>query len=98
MPHYIILGNFTKKGIEKIEDAPKRDEEARRLIEGAGGSLQLYYTMGDYDFVAIMEMPDDENMLKFLIQTLRGKKVVMKTLKAWTEQEFGEVVSKLEEQ
>ncbi len=98
MPSYIILGNFTKKGIEKIADAPKRDEEARRLIEEAGGSLQLFYTMGDYDFVAIMEMPDDESMLKFLLQTLRGKKVVMKTLKAWTEQEFGEVVSRLEEQ
>lgn len=98
MPHYIILGNFTKKGIEKIEDAPKRDEEARRIIEEAGGSLQLFYTMGDYDFVAIMEMPDDESMLKFLLQTLRGKKVVMKTLKAWTEKEFAEVVSGLEEE
>ncbi len=98
MPHYVILGNFTKKGIEKIEDAPKRDEEARRIIEEAGGSLQLFYTMGDYDFVAIMEMPDDESMLKFLLQTLRGKNVVMKTLKAWTEQQFGEFVSSLEDE
>jgi uncharacterized protein with GYD domain len=98
MPHYIILGNFTKKGIENIEDAPKRDEAARSIIEEAGGSLQLFYTMGDYDFVAITEMPDDDSMLKFLLQTLRGKKVVMKTLKAWTDQEFGELVSGLGEE
>lgn len=97
MSHYIILGNFTEHGMKKIAEAPERDAEARRQIEQAGGNLDLFYTMGDFDFVAIVEMPDDEKMLKFLIQTLSMRNVVTKTLKAWTESEFAELVSQVKE-
>lgn len=93
MPHYIILGNFTDRGVRNITEAPKRDESARKTIEEAGGSLQLFYTLGEYDFVAIVDMPDDEVMLKFLLQIGRMGNVVTKTLKAWDEAHFDEVVS-----
>lgn len=95
MPHYIVLGNFTEQGIRNVADAPQRDESARRLIEQAGGGVQLFYTMGEYDFVAIVEMPSDESMLKFLIQIGSLGNVVTKTLKAWKESELAKVVSQL---
>ncbi len=96
MPRYILLGNFTDQGIRNFKEAPKRDESARQLIEEAGGKLQLYYTFGDYDFVAIVEMSSDEQMLKFLLQIDSLGNVRTKTLKAWTESEFTEVLAQLQ--
>jgi len=95
MGHYIILGNYTEQGIKNVKDSPKRDEEARRMIEKAGGKMQLYYTMGEHDFVAIIEMPSDEEMAKFLLQVGRAGNVRTKTLKAWSEIEIHKVMSQL---
>lgn len=92
VPQYICLGNFTQQGVRNFVDAPKRDESARRLIEQAGGNAQIYYTLGEYDFVVIIEMPNDESMLKFLLQIGSMGNVVTKTLKAWKESEFAKVV------
>ena len=95
MPHYIILGNFTEQGIKNVRQVPKRDEEARRMIEQAGGKMQIYYTLGEYDFVAIIEMPDDESMMKFLLKAGSLGNVRTKTLKAWTESDSTRVISQL---
>jgi len=93
MPHYIILGNFTEQGIKNVRQVPKRDDEARRMIEQAGGKMQIYYTLGEYDFIAITEMPDDEAMMKFLLQAGSLGNVRTKTLKAWTESDSTKVIS-----
>ena len=95
MPHYVVLGNYTDQGIRTSKDSVKRDADARRVVEQAGGKLQLYYTMGDYDFVAIVEMPNDEKMLKFLLEVGKAGDVRTKTLKAWTETETHKVMSQL---
>ena len=96
MPHYIVLGSYSEQGIRGVKDSVKRDEAARRTIEQAGGKMQLYYTMGEYDFVAIIEMPTDESMLKFLLQVGTAGNVRTKTLKAWTESEAHKVMSQLQ--
>lgn len=95
MAHYIILGNFTEQGIKNVRQVPKRDEEARRMIEQAGGKMQIYYTLGEYDFVAITEMPDDEAVMKFLLQAGSLGNVRTKTLKAWTESDSAKVISQV---
>ncbi len=95
MAHYIILGNFTEQGIKNVRQVPKRDEEARRMIEQAGGKMQIYCTLGEYDFVAITEMPDDEVMMKFLLQAGSLGNVRTKTLKAWTEFDSAKVISQV---
>jgi uncharacterized protein with GYD domain len=95
MPHYIILGNYTEQAFRSVKDSIKRDEEVRHMIEKSGGKMQLYYTMGEYDFVAVIEMPSDENMLKFLLQVDSAGNVRTKTLKAWTETETHKLLSEL---
>jgi uncharacterized protein with GYD domain len=95
MPHYIILGNFTEQGIKNVRQVPKRDDEVRRIIEQGGGKMQIYYTLGEYDFVAITEMPDDESMMKFLLKAGSLGNVRTKTLKAWTESDSTKVISQL---
>lgn len=68
MPVFIILGQFTQKGATKIKDSPQRLEAARKVAETIGGSIkQFFYTMGQYDFVAIAEAPSAEAMMKSLM-------------------------------
>ena len=95
MPHYVILGNYSEQGIRNIKDSLKRDEDARRMIERAGGKMQLYYTLGEYDFVAVLEMPNDESLMKFLLEVGQAGNVRTKTLKAWSETEAHKAMSQL---
>jgi uncharacterized protein with GYD domain len=60
MPIFVTQGRFTQEylmgGLAKPED---RQAAIARLCEQAGGKLlNLYFTLGQYDFVIISEMPD----------------------------------------
>jgi uncharacterized protein with GYD domain len=60
MAIFITQGRFTqsyiKGGLGKPED---RHAAIARLCEQAGGKLlSLYFTLGQYDFIVISEMPD----------------------------------------
>jgi uncharacterized protein with GYD domain len=60
MPLFITQGRFTREyikgGLAKPED---RHVAITRLCEQSGGKLvSLYFTLGQYDFMLISEMPD----------------------------------------
>src|SRR6266702_6148468 len=60
MPLFITQGRFTREyikgGLAKPED---RHAAISRLCEQAGGKLlNLYFTLGQHDFIVISEMPD----------------------------------------
>lgn len=68
MPLYVVLGKFTQEGITKIKDSPKRLEAAREVAKAVGGEIKaFYYTMGQYDFVAMCEGPSNEAMMRSLL-------------------------------
>jgi uncharacterized protein with GYD domain len=61
MPTYIILMNYTDKGIQDIRQGPQRLEAAKQSIQNAGGQLHAWYlTMGQFDVIAVVDMPSDE--------------------------------------
>jgi uncharacterized protein with GYD domain len=96
MPIYITLFNVTEQGIKNIKDAPKRIEEAIKAGESIGGKLIGFYaTMGEYDYVSICETPSDEVHMTFILGLAAQGYVRTKTLKAFTKEEFGEMISKL---
>ncbi|HDD39662.1 MAG TPA: GYD domain-containing protein [Nitrososphaeria archaeon] len=96
MPFYIILGKFTDEGIKAIKESPKRVEEQRVVIEKAGGKLHgFYYTMGEYDFVSIVEGPSDEVALTLLLSLGRLGRVRTVTLKAFPVEEAAKIIEKL---
>lgn len=60
MALFITQGRFTREyltgGLAKPED---RQAAISRLCEQAGGRMiSLYFTLGQYDFMVISEMPD----------------------------------------
>jgi uncharacterized protein with GYD domain len=67
MTIYVSLGNLKSTAFEKFDSIEDRDKKAKKIIESLGGKMiALYYTFGRYDFVAIVDMPSKENMVKFI--------------------------------
>ncbi|MGQ9626265.1 MAG: GYD domain-containing protein [Anaerolineae bacterium] len=96
MPVYILLMKLTDQGIKNIKDAPQRIEAAIGAFEKMGGKLLGFYAvMGEYDYVAIGEMPNDEVATAFLLGLGAGGNVRTTTLKALTKEQFVEIVKKL---
>ncbi len=83
MSTYIVLVRFTQKGMENIQDSPKRLEAARKLGKSLGGEITAaYYTMGQYDMVVIMEAPSNEAAMKGILKTGSSGHVKTETLVA----------------
>lgn len=95
MPYYITLGKWTEQGIRNVKDSPKRAADARKWAEQHGGKLQVYYTFGQYDFVALGEMPNDETALEFALTIGNQGNARTTTLKAWSSDDGAKVIAKL---
>ena len=93
MPHFVVLGSWTDQGIRNIKDAPERAKKASEMFEKAGGKMQLYYTLGKFDFVGIVEVPKEEDAVKVLLCLDSMGNVRTKTMRAWSEAEFTKMLS-----
>ena len=96
MPHYISLIRYTQKGVESLKDSPKRVDATKKAFEAAGGKLKaIYWTLGQYDAVAIGEFPNDEVGLRVGLAGAMQGYVRGETLRAFTEEEFRKAVAAL---
>jgi uncharacterized protein with GYD domain len=96
MPTYVTLANFTDQGIRNIKDSPKRAEAFRELCEKLGAQVKgVYWTMGRYDAVAIVEAPDDVTMEAILYSLGSLGNVRTETLRAFTAQETTQALAKV---
>ena len=96
MSAYIILMKLTEHGVKDIKNAPERIEKGIKGWEAMGGKLLDFYTvMGEYDYVAIGEAPSDEVAMAFLLALGALGNVRTTTLRAFTKEEFAEIVKKL---
>lgn len=90
------LVNWTDQGIRNVKESPKRADAVSALANKLGAKMQLFYTMGEYDLVAITEAPSDEVAMQLLLEIGRLGNVRTKTLKAWTPAEATKVIAKLQ--
>ena len=96
MPTYISMLHYTQQGISAIKNAPARMDATKDAYRKAGGELKsIYLTLGQYDLVAIAEMPNDEAVAKMaLVQGALGN-VRSETMRAFTEAEFRKIAGTL---
>lgn len=98
MPHYIILFNFTEKGIRNIKDLEKRAQTFKSTVEKAGGKFvsdsYLYLTLGRYDTVAVIEAPNDETIMPAILSTISLGNVRCEILKAFTMDEAAKIIER----
>ncbi len=96
MATYITLLRYTHQGVTTIKDAPSRVEAARKAYRAFGAELKaLYLVMGRYDFVALVEAPDDATVAKASLALGSRGNVSSETLRAFTEDEFRSIVAGL---
>lgn len=78
MPTYVMLTNLTPDGVKTLKNNPKRVSEVNREVEQIGAKVVAQYaTLGQYDFVTIIEAPDDRTMAKVSVEL--GSRGTMKT-------------------
>ena len=96
MPTYITLFNWTDQGVRNVKDSPNRVRQAGERFQQLGVKLtSIYCTMGDYDFVGVLEAPDDQTLARALLTLGMGGNVRTKTLKAFTLEEFEQIAGGL---
>ena len=93
MPSFVVLGNWTDQGIRNVQAAPERIKTTHGMVEKAGGKMQLFYTLGKFDFIMILEVPSDEAMMEILLCLGSMGNVRTKTMKAWTEAEGAKILT-----
>jgi len=78
-----------------VKETPKRAENAKALARKLGGKIDIHYTMGEYDAVAMVEMPSDEAYNRFALASGALGNIRTKTLKAWTLEEFQKIIDQI---
>lgn len=96
MGTYIALSSFTDQGIRSIKDTTKRADAVREAARKFGASMpQLYWTLGKYDLVAIIEAPDDESATAFSLAIAGAGNIRMQTLRAFNKDEMNGILGKM---
>jgi uncharacterized protein with GYD domain len=94
MATYILLGNFTDQGIRNIKDTAKRAEALKGMAKKVGATVKdAYWTLGQYDTVAIFDAPDDGAMTSLALSIGVLGNVRTQVLRAFTPAEIGPIVS-----
>lgn len=69
MPYYVILSTLTDEGRETLKEKPHRILEVNKEIEKMGIKIiQQFAVLGPYDFVNIIEAPDNLSVMKLSIE------------------------------
>jgi uncharacterized protein with GYD domain len=96
MHTYIVLMKLTDQGIKMAKDAPDRIEAGVKSLEALGGKINGFYaTLGEYDYIACVDAPNEAVVMHFLLGLGAAGDVRTTTMKALAREEFEEIARKL---
>ena len=83
MPTYVLLSNLTDEGAKALKNNPKRLQEVNKEIEKFGAKVTAQYAvLGPYDFVSIVECPDNETIARVSVELASRGSIRLLTLAA----------------
>ncbi|MCS7163878.1 MAG: GYD domain-containing protein [Thermodesulfovibrio sp.] len=95
MPYYVVLSTLTDEGRETLKEKPERIIEVNKEIEKMGVKvIQQYAVLGPYDFVNIVEAPDNITVMKMSVNLGSRGTVQLMTMPAI---EVSELIKSLKE-
>jgi len=95
MAKYVLLSTLTDEGRKTVKDRPERIREVNKEIEALGVKvLSQYAVLGLYDFVSIVEAPDNKAIAKMSLELGSRGTVQIMSLAAIPIDEFIESVKK----
>ncbi|MCP8312302.1 MAG: GYD domain-containing protein [Candidatus Methylarchaceae archaeon HK02M1] len=79
MPIYVMLTTLTDKGRMTIKVKPERIKEVNKEVEAMGAKiLAQYAVLGPYDFINILDAPDDKTVTRVAVEL--GSRGTLQTL------------------
>ena len=96
MKTFVALVNWTQKGIQEVTESSSRIEKARAAIAAAGGEMKAFFvTLGRFDMVAVIEVPDEMTYAKVMLALGSRGGVRTETMSAFSVDEFAKIVEAL---
>lgn len=93
---YIGLLSFTEKGVQNLKDTTKRAAAAKEAAARFGVKMrEIYWTMGQYDIVCVLEAEDESNLAAFNLATAMQGNLRAQSLRAYTAGDMEKILAKL---
>jgi uncharacterized protein with GYD domain len=81
MPTYLMLTTLTPQGVQTLKANPSRLREVNRDVEELGAKvLHQWAALGEYDFVNVVEAPDELTMANLSVKLGARGSVKFQTL------------------
>ena len=69
MPSFVLLSTLTPEGVQTVKNNPQRIREVNRELEQLGVTVKAQWaTLGRYDFINVVEAPDDVTMARVSLE------------------------------
>jgi uncharacterized protein with GYD domain len=79
MPIFVMLTSLTDEGRKTVKDNPERITEVNKEVEAMGVQILAQYSLlGPYDFVNILDAPNNEVISKVALEL--GSRGTLQTL------------------
>ncbi|MFS8063900.1 MAG: GYD domain-containing protein [Luteimonas sp.] len=96
MATYIALSRFTDQGIRSVKDTTKRAAAVQEAAGKLGANMtQIYWTLGRYDLVTIIEAADEKSATAFALAIGSAGNVRMETLRAFNREEMTDILGRV---
>ncbi len=83
MAHYVMLSTLSESGRKVLRERPGWIRKVNRELEAKGAKVRAQYAvLGPYDFVTILEAPDNETVSSISIEMGARGSVQIMTLPA----------------
>jgi uncharacterized protein with GYD domain len=89
MPIFILLSTLTQQGVQTIKSNPERLRQVNKDVEELGCKvLHQWATLGEFDFVNVVEAPDIASVAKVSIALAARGSTKIETLPALEIEDF----------
>ena len=96
MSTFVVLGCFTDQGIRNVKETTKRADAFKEMARKTGVTVKdVYWTIGQYDIVAICEAPDDETATALALSLGALGNIRTQTLRAFSQEDMGTILGKM---
>ena len=95
MALYVMLTNLTDEGRKTVMEKPDRIKEVNKEVEKMGVKILAQYALlGAYDFINILEAPDNQSVARVAVQLGSRGTLSTTTLAALSVDDFIKILRK----
>jgi uncharacterized protein with GYD domain len=95
MATFVALIKLTEQGVKQFKDTCKRATDFKASAKKLGAEVKsIYWCLGAFDGVVILDAPDDETATACLLQLGSLNYVTTQTLRSFTAEEMAKIIGK----